>query len=725
MVELKYKRILIGVLITYIILSITGCGKNKVVEEYDYYKYGYDETETVISEIKGQIRGSSYYSDRYFVIAEDSGDLLLYSFGSDLKDILCKPLKMEDRGNILSVSVKAYITMLVQMESGGISLVRLDYEGNVLKSVEIDGMTGVNDYDVFVISANDGSVGVIADGKIMLFDEDMKKIDTLKDENGYIAGAVFDDSGNIICCVRDNQSEISGSSVYMAEVDETGMNRWESSVYDIRGVYGRMIPESDSGKIYVRLYDGIYFFNDHKELEKKLDYFDSMLLSSDTENFLINEDQEFAEFESDENENRLKVYTHVNNNFKSGRTVLEYGSFFSDDAVSEMIIDFNKNSEDYYIRVKDYGLEEGLTRFNLDMIAGEGPDMFDLRGYYMIESYIKKGLVENLNSYIEKDSEISKNLFLDTYYDACCMDGCIYYVSDSFKIDTLVTRKNPYITEYSCTADELEEYVKNSSGADFFPWKITRMDLYGMLFQPYIIECVDYQNCKFNVDEDIFPKTAELCYDMGEEELNEGDTFPDFDDMVQAYEEGKALFWSEVTPSEIYFINHIFDNEVCYSGYPEGGSYFYPGECVCMSSKSDHKDACWEFMRKFMMYDHQKKIALDDGDVIPSRKDCFELQCERMSTVTEYVDDEGNIMKPLSEQLYVNNEIIESNPLTKRDIDHMKELINHTHKCAKMDEKVLSIAEDELKSYFDSEHDIEIVKKIIKNRIETYLNETL
>ena len=55
----------------------------------------------------------------------------------------------------------------------------------------------------------------------------------------------------------------------------------------------------------------------------------------------------------------------------------------------------------------------------------------------------------------------------------------------------------------------------------------------------------------------------------------------------------------------------------------------------------------------------------------------------------------------------------------------MKELINHTHKCAKMDEKVLSIAEDELKSYFDSEHDIEIVKKIIKNRIETYLNETL
>ena len=63
-------------------------------------------------------------------------------------------------------------------------------------------------------------------------------------------------------------------------------------------------------------------------------------------------------------------------------------------------------------------------------------------------------------------------------------------------------------------------------------------------------------------------------------------------------------------------------------------------------------------------------------------------------------------------------------PLSEEDIDHLKELIENTHKCTRYDEKAIEIVMSEMDEYFSDKHDLKIAEEIIKNRLATYLSES-
>lgn len=703
-----------------ILLMITGCGK-KNIEEYDYYRCAYIAETTVVPDVSGDVMESVFYAGTYYVLTKMDTDYRLYRFTDDAKDVSYKQLQMEDCERIISVSAKNCLSILVENKENEVLLHQIDYDGNVIKTKKLDYVSGeVN--DGCLISADSGKFGIINNGKIDVYDQDFKKESVVKIEDGYIVGAVYDND-KIFCCVINNSGLYVARSVYIAEIKNGEINKLGDSVYDISGIYGRIILENTDGSLYVRLHDGIYAFDGKKKLEKKLDYFDSMLLSSETENIVIDDDK-FIRIVSDEAGCEKKIYSHTKDEKTPNKKIIEFGRFIPSEVSSRMIMEFNKENSDYYIRVKDYGFEDGISRFNLDVIAGNAPDIIDFSGYNKLDYFVQKGWIESLNAYIENEPEISECDFIDTYFEACSIDKNIYFVSDSFYINTLVTEKNEYISEYDCTTDELLSYIKESDNADIFPWESTRADIYMALFSPQILERLDYQSGSLEMESEQFERIGSVCYDLGVEKISGDYKSPDFNDQVQAYKEDRALFWTEVTPSEIFFLNYIFDNNVCYAGYPEGGSYFVPRECLCISSGSDCKDECWEFLKKFMTYEHQKKIALEDGDEIPTRKDCFDLQCERMCADAEYTDDSGNRIEPISGELNVKYAVINKEPLSEEDIDHLKKLIEHTHKCTRYDEKAIEIVMSEMDEYFNDKHDLKIAEEIIKNRLATYLSES-
>lgn len=713
------RKTIIIVFISVVLVLLTSCGKKDGIEEYDYYRYAYIAETIPIEEIKGDIIGCSNFSDKYFVITENERGFFLYSFGGDLKDIYYNQINIEGCKEIISVSIKNNITMIAQTQDSHTLLLQIDQNGNVLKSMELDN--NVNYYNSCVITDDAGNVGVLNEGELVLFNEKLQKERCISSE-GYIIGATFS-KDKIICCIVDDTVTNGSQQVFIAEIDEKGINKIDKNLYDISGIYGRIMPET-YGDLYIRLHDGIYFINDNRKIEKILDYYDSMMIPSDTEKIIINNNGQFVRIVLSDENYEIKKYTHMEEGDVLDKQVIEFGRFIPSDTSSRMIIEFNENNDDYYIRVKDYGFEGGVTQFNLDITMGKCPDIIDFSGYNMLDMYVEKGLIENLDEYIENDKDISMNDFLNTFFEASRIGGNTYFISDSFYISTLVTEKNPYITEYKCTSDEFIKYIKESNNADIFPWQSTRSDLYALLFMQLISAEIDYKKCDFQMNEDKFEKIASLCYELGVERINDGYSIPNFYDQVQAYKEDNALFWTEVTPSEIYFINYIFDNNVCYSGYPEGGSYFVPGECLCICARSGNKEICWEFLKQFLTYDHQSKIALDDGDVIPSRKDCFELQCERMCATTEFIDGKGNVIEPISGELNIKYGVIRNAPLKEEDISHLRELIDNTHKCVRFDEKAMGIIMDEMEAYFCDEHDVDIAYQIIKNRLQTYLSES-
>ncbi|MFR0800845.1 MAG: hypothetical protein ACLSHX_07460 [Suilimivivens sp.] len=73
------------------------------------------------------------------------------------------------------------------------------------------------------------------------------------------------------------------------------------------------------------------------------------------------------------------------------------------------------NTEDDY--------QAGLNRLNADIVSGKIPDILVIDDNMPVESYVSKGLFEDLKPYIEKDEGLDINNFMPNILDAFSVDG--------------------------------------------------------------------------------------------------------------------------------------------------------------------------------------------------------------------------------------------------------------------------------------------------------------
>ena len=88
--------------------------------------------------------------------------------------------------------------------------------------------------------------------------------------------------------------------------------------------------------------------------------------------------------------------------------------------VNSAVINFNKKSDKYRISVVDYSSgggddawERGMLKLNNDLSNGNGPDIFDLTSVN-VKMLAQKGIIEDLNPYLEKDEQISREDFFES-----------------------------------------------------------------------------------------------------------------------------------------------------------------------------------------------------------------------------------------------------------------------------------------------------------------------
>ena len=114
------------------------------------------------------------------------------------------------------------------------------------------------------------------------------------------------------------------------------------------------------------------------------------------------------------------------------------------------VVNFNKNSEEYRVEIKDYAsyaeytteedyekrYQESLTQINNDIVNGAidmfTPDVAD------IGNLISKGAVEDLNSYLDASTQLNKSDFVESIINSVESSGMLYCIPTDFSINTLV-----------------------------------------------------------------------------------------------------------------------------------------------------------------------------------------------------------------------------------------------------------------------------------------------
>jgi len=436
------------------------------------------------------------------------------------------------------------------------------------------------------------------------------------------------------------------------------------------------------------------------------------------------------DYSTPEGRTQLAVLTKKDRSEVPDKTVLTMATLWMNYELRSAVIQFNKTNPDYRIQVLDYSefntandYEAGLTKLNTEIISGKVPDILDVSSL-PVRQYEAKGLLEDLYPYIDGDGELSRDDLVSSVMDALSVDGKLYEVASRFYIYTVIGATPVVGEEMGWTMDELNAVLAAHPGSRAF----ANMDRNSLLYYMSMLSLSDYVNWhtgECNFDSDGFVKLLEFA-----------NSFPDaidwnreeFVDDYTLIMEGQVLLY----PTSLYDFQEyqmykaMFGGEITYKGFPaeQGcGSVFGIDSGLAMSSKSQHKDGAWQFIRTLLTEEYQGKSG---SWAFPTNKNCLDDMIEKAMEEETTTDENGNAI-PIARGTWGWGPglEVEIKAATQEEIDQIMALIDAIDSTMNYDTSLMEIVQDEVASYFAGQKSAQETASNIQNRVSIYVNEQL
>lgn len=274
---------------------------------------------------------------------------------------------------------------------------------------------------------------------------------------------------------------------------------------------------------------------------------------------------------------------------RDGRESLTIASFYGNSDLAAAIARFNQSDPDYRIELRTYAqYDDPLTRFLNDLIAGDVPDMVEL--YNMpYDTLLDQGLLADLSAYINSDPDIRKEDYVNCMWDAVTVDGGIYSLVSWFLVQTCWG----FDGELEAADFTLERFEREAASGRAVLQGTDNPDLRSYLFQDILTA---------NLDQFVDFDGAACSFDS-----------PDFTALLQAV--GTMTIAPEQDQSARPLVvqrgglgQHYVQPGLTLLGYPTpaGGAFlFEPAQELAMTTRSKAPEACWRFLRTFLLDEAQ------------------------------------------------------------------------------------------------------------------------
>lgn len=412
------------------------------------------------------------------------------------------------------------------------------------------------------------------------------------------------------------------------------------------------------------------------------------------------------------------------------KTVLTLAVVGPSDSLNEKIIEFNKYNENCRIRIMDYSnYEDANAQINLDVASGIIPDIVCINNM-AIEQYEKKGMFTDLYPFMEQDTEIKKEDFIESVRKAMEVDGKLYYMGDTFEVSALAGSKQVIGDRKSWTIEEMKEIYNTLPKDSTFMENIRRQGFLRYFLQARMSDYVDW-------------RAGEVYFNSKEfiEILNFSKNFPDQSESMESMnnagkdlEDGKVMV-ETIQLAELYRIqlfSTLYQDLGGFSvvDYPsveenETLSMRFNGTFLAITEQCEEKEMAWQFLRQFLNYEHQKALYLDE-EGLPTRIDAFEKWLEYAQAEKEYTEDDGTKIKPIHGNDMFYDKKIKLRPLNKEEVEIIKEIVKrvgNVNNYTGSKQVIGDIVLEEAESFFAGDKTAEQTAEIIQNRVKLYLSE--
>lgn len=434
-----------------------------------------------------------------------------------------------------------------------------------------------------------------------------------------------------------------------------------------------------------------------------------------------------TDYETNETEIDFLIKQDTDKN--ANKTEIRLGTLELDTQLQEQIIKFNKTNEKYRIVVDDYAsdgdYEEGIKRFNAAVTSGNCPDLIDL-SIMGIQEYAQKGILEDLTPYLEKDSELSEDLFVDSVINTYKINDKLYTIPMSFMIEALAGATSSVGSEKSWTMQEFVAYAESLPKGTEILDDLTSDGLLSSILQYNMGEYVNWSTgeCNFNTDE--FIKLLEFCsnYENSEKFYQNYDYENEPSEITKIRNKQVVMQRLYMDGVEGYMLSKVtFGEPITIKGYPtkDGNGFALNASSFLLgiSSKSKNKDAAWEFMREFYTKEGQDLIDWSFSG-FPIRKDVLEEVLQKAKEAETETAPDGT--KYVSVWGFQDIEMYIPAP-NDEDINEIKEIINSVDKLTNINAEIFSMISEEAEAFFKGQKTAKEVADVIQSRVSIYVKE--
>lgn len=377
-----------------------------------------------------------------------------------------------------------------------------------------------------------------------------------------------------------------------------------------------------------------------------------------------------------------------------GKTKLTLACFVLMPDIEERIINFNNTNQDYYIEVLDYSqydteddFSAGETKLNTDILGGNTPDMIEL-GKRPIEKYTNKGLLQDLNGFLETDPECSKDDLLPGAYQALSSENGLYRIAPSFTVVGLYGRESVIGAEQNWNIAEMQNTLTTKQEVANPFINMPPVQVLQSLTMYTLDSFIDRKEGSGNFNSSEFIQLLETVKKFGQ--ANQEDYLETNETLMNNKGLLATIYLSTI--DQYAKIDDELSGDFNVIGFPtDNGSgnvadfQFSFG----MFADSEHKEGCWQFLKSFLEQDYQQSIAK------------FEI--------------------PVLQSAFI--QMLSSSNATQEQKDQYEKVINAITKTADFDGTLLGIIEEEAQQFLDGARSSEETAKAIQSRVAIYLSE--
>ncbi len=608
-------------------------------------------------------------------------------------------------------------------------LVKLDGSG---KEVWKQPLTG-KDPDLYWVN----QMLLLKDGRILLYDTDGiflhdlegGRIGEVKLQKQFDNGSIYQTADGILV-QRSYNAQTSKEVLNKINVD-TGEVSEDYMIPGGSGNYGMISGEGYD--FYLEGNGSIYGYNlGDTGIKELMNFIDSDLVSYYITGLAVVNEKEFYGCTEDETGHTvLMKFSKVDPKDVKDKVVLTLGcSSFGWDLRSH-VVEFNKTNEEYRIVVEDYSRYNtdedytlGQAKLNTDIASGKVPDILVITEGMPVDSYVSKGLFEDLYPYIDGDGEMKRENFFSNVLELYETDGKLYRMVPSFRVYTVAGKTADVGSSSGWTVADLRKVMAGKpEGTEIFV-EMTREGMLNYGIQMSGSQFIDWKTgkCSFNSEDfiDLLELTAEFPEVLNDDYYSDNywDTYDSF------WRDGKVLLEQMyLTDFATYNASKKgrFGEDITLVGFPvrEGnGAALTANLEMAMSSKSGQKDGVWQFMRYFLTDEYQEKVEYQWPI---SLKRVEELAQEAMKKPT-YEDENGNMVE--TEQTYwIGGMEITITPMSREEADGLIEYVKSVRQLYAYNDALLKIVSEEAAPYFAGQKSAKEVADIIQSRVQIYVNE--